>query len=76
MLLEIRNDPKITLAQFLGTFKGLTSSVKRSRLPPLPVSYAPLAALLDGSGTALDLVRTTALLFAMQDASRPPSTPC
>jgi hypothetical protein len=73
VLLEIRRDPKITVAQFLGAFKGLTSSTKRSAVAvEAALSYQPLAALLDASGIALDLERTQALLTAMQQASRPP----
>jgi DNA topoisomerase VI subunit B len=32
VLLEIRNNPKITVAQFLGTFKGLSSRTMRSQV--------------------------------------------
>ena len=73
VLLEIRRDPEITVAQFLASFKGLTSSTKRSEVAAAAeLSYQPLAALLDESGTALDLDRTLRLLDAMQEASRPP----
>ena len=73
VLLEIKRDPEITVAQFLGTFKGLTSTTKRSEVAAAAgLSYKPLAALLDGSGTDLDRQRTRQLLYAMQEASRPP----
>ena len=62
VLLEIKRDPEITVAQFLTTFKGLTSSTKRSEVAAAAdLSYKPLAALLDDSGTDLDLERTQAL---------------
>jgi hypothetical protein len=73
VLLEIKRDPEITVAQFLGTFKGLSSSTKRSEVAAATdLSYKPLAALLDESGTDLDRARTSLLLRAMQCASRPP----
>ena len=65
--------PKITVAQFLATFKGLTSSTKRSEVAAAAgLSYQPLAALLDASGTELDRQPHASLLDAMQAASRPP----
>jgi hypothetical protein len=71
--LEIKRDPEITVAQFLTTFKGLTSSTKRSEVAAVAdLSYKPLAALLDGFGTDLDRGRTALLLSVMQEASRPP----
>ena len=73
VLLEIMRNPEITVAQFLTTFKGLTSSTKRSEVAAAAdLSYKPLAALLDESGTDLDRARTGRLLRAMQSASRPP----
>ena len=73
VLLEIRRDPEITVAQLLTSFKGLTSSTKRSEVAAAAeLSYKPLAALLDETGTALDLDRTMRLLDPMQAASRPP----
>jgi hypothetical protein len=73
VLLEIKRDAKITVAQFLGTFKGLTSRTKCSQVAAAAgLSYQPLGALLDGSGTDLDRDRTRLLLRAMQQASRPP----
>jgi Histidine kinase-, DNA gyrase B-, and HSP90-like ATPase len=73
VLLEIKRDPEITVAQFLTTFKGLTSSTKRSEVATAAdLAYQPLAALLDQSGTDLDRARTSRLLNAMQGASRPP----
>jgi DNA topoisomerase VI subunit B len=73
VLLEIRRDREITVAQFLGFFKGLTSSTKHSEVAvAADLSYQPLAALLDTSGTTLDLDRTRVLLTAMQRASRAP----
>ena len=59
VLLEIMRNPEITVAQFLTTFKGLTSSTKRSEVAAAAdLSYKPLAALLDESGTDLDRART------------------
>ena len=73
VLLELRRDPEITVAQFLGTFKGLSDRSERSRVAEAAgLSYQPLAALLNGSGTRLDQDRTAALLAAMQKASRAP----
>jgi hypothetical protein len=73
VLLEIKRDPEVTVAQFLTTFKGLTSSIKRSEIAAVAdLSYKPLAALLDKSGTDLDREHTDRLLIAMQRASRPP----
>ena len=73
VLLEIKRDPKLTVAQFLGSFKGLTSRTKCSEVAAAAgLSYKPLAALLDESGTDLDRERARLLLLAMQDASRPP----
>ena len=73
VLLEIRRDPEITVAQFLGTFKGLSSPPRRSELAEAAgLSYQPLRALLDQSGTQLDQVRAARLLTAMQKASRAP----
>jgi hypothetical protein len=73
VLLEIKRDPKITVAQFLGGFKGLTSRTLRSQVAAAAdLSYQPLTTLLDGSGTGLDHRCARALLDAMQDASRPP----
>jgi DNA topoisomerase VI subunit B len=73
VLLEINRDRSITVAQFLGAFKGLTSRTLRSQVAETAgLSYARLAALLDASGTALDQVRARRLLVAMQDASRAP----
>jgi hypothetical protein len=73
ILLEIKRDPEITVAQFLTTFRGLTSSTKRSDIAATAdLSYKPLSALLDGSGTDLDRARTALLLSAMQEASRAP----
>ena len=55
VLLEIRRDPEITVAQFLGTFKGLSSPPRRSEVAEAAgLSYQPLRALLDQSGTQLD----------------------
>jgi DNA topoisomerase VI subunit B len=73
VLLEIKRDPRTTVAQFLGTFKGLTSRTKCSEVAAAAgLSYKPLVALLDDSGTDLDRGRTRLLLNAMQNASRPP----
>ena len=73
VLLEIKRDPEMTVAQFLGSFKGLTSRTKCSEVAAAAgLSYKPLAALLDESGTDLDRERARLLLLAMQDASRPP----
>ena len=55
VLLEIRRDLKLTVAQFVGTFKGLTSRSKCSEVAGVAgLSYKPLAALLDESGTDLE----------------------
>ena len=73
VLLELRRDPEITVAQFLGGFKGLTNRRLRSLVARMAnLSYQPLAALLDGGGTSLDPERTAALLVAMQNAGRAP----
>jgi hypothetical protein len=73
VLLEIKRDPEITVAQFLTTFKGLTSRTKCSEVAALAnLSYKLLAALLDQSGTDLDRGRAALLLSAMQEASRAP----
>ena len=73
VLVEIRANPKVTLAQFLGAFRGLSSRTARSEVAAeTGLSYQPLAALLDASGTGVDHVRLRALLTAMQDASRAP----
>jgi hypothetical protein len=57
----------------LGGFRGLTSRSLRSQVAAAAgLSYQPLAALLDASGTGLDHRRARALLETMQDASWPP----
>ena len=77
VLLEIKRDPAITVAQFLGTFEGLTSSTKRAEVAAAAdLSYKPLAALLDESGTDLDRARTGHLLRAMQARAGRRSTRC
>jgi hypothetical protein len=61
------------VAQFLTAFRGLSSSSKRSAVAAdVGLSYQPLSALLDSSGTSLDHDRTRRLLLAMKLASRPP----
>ena len=71
VLLEIRRDPEITVAQFLGTFRGLTDRSKVARVAAAAgVSYQRLSALLDQSGTQLDQDCAAALLEAMKGASR------
>jgi DNA topoisomerase VI subunit B len=73
VLLEIKRDPEITVAQFLGSFRGLSSRTKCSEVAAVAdLSYKPLAALLDQSGTDLDRGRAALLLSAMQEASRAP----
>ncbi len=73
VVLEIKRNPKITVAQFVGGFRGLSSNPKRAQVAAAAgLSYEPLTALLNGSGTSLDPERTAALLAAMQDASRAP----
>jgi hypothetical protein len=73
VLLEIKRDPALTVAQFLTAFRGLSSSTKRSEVAAdVELSYQPLSALLDSSGTSLDYDRARRLLLAMRLASRPP----
>ena len=55
VLLEIRNDPKITVAQFLATFKGITSSVKRSQVASRRRPLLPAAS--DAPGRLRDRAR-------------------
>jgi DNA topoisomerase VI subunit B len=73
VLLEIKRDSKLTVAQFLGTFWGLKSTVKRAEVAAAAgLSYQPLAALLDSSGTRVDSMRAMRLLAAMCSAGRAP----
>ena len=59
------------------TFKGLTSSTKRSEVAAAAgLSYQPLAALLDDSGTALDLMRTPPCWSPCRTRAGRPSPPC
>ena len=71
--LEIRNDPEITVAQFLAGFRGLSSSTKRSEVAAnAGLSYAPLRAVLAASGREVDREKAALLLASMQTASRAP----
>lgn len=73
LLLEIKRDPKITTAQFVGSHRGLTDRSKVARVAAIAgLSYQPLAALLDTSGTTINADRAELLLAAMQLASRAP----
>jgi hypothetical protein len=73
VLLEIGRDRQITVAQFLGTFAGLKSTVKRAEVAAaVELSYQPLATLLDSTGTRVDQASSEALLWAMQQACRAP----
>jgi len=47
VLLELRRDPALTVAQFLGEFKGLSSRTLRSHVAAAAgLSYKPLAEVL------------------------------
>ena len=71
VLLELIRDPEITVAQFLGTFKGLSSTQRRSTVAAAAgLSGAKLSALLDGR--SIDTGRAGRLLAEMQGASKPP----
>ena len=71
ILLELIRDPDLTIAQFLGTFRGLSSTQRRSSVAAAAgLSGAKLSALLDGR--SIDTGRAGRLLTAMQAASRPP----
>ena len=71
IFLELIRDPDITVAQFLGTFKGLSSTQRRSTVAAAAgLSGAKLNALLDGR--SIDTGRAGRLLAEMQGASKPP----
>ena len=71
VLLELNRDPDLTIAQFLATFKGLSSTQRRSSVAAAAgLSGAKLSALLDGR--SIDTGHASRLLTAMQAASRPP----
>ena len=71
ILLELIRDPDLTIAQFLGTFRGLSSTQRRSTVAAATgLTGAKLSALLDGR--SIDTGRAGRLLTAMQAASRPP----
>ena len=73
LLLEIKRDPKITVAQFVASHRGLTDRSKVARVAAIAgLSYQPLAALLDTSGTTINADRAELLLTAMQSASCAP----
>ena len=71
VLLELARDPELTVAQFLGTFKGLSSTQRRSAVATAAdLSGAKLSALLDGR--SIDPSCAARLLAEMQDASKAP----
>ena len=73
VLLELNRDPEITVAQFLGTFKGLSSTQRRATVAAAAgLSGAKLSALLDGR--SIDTGRAGRLLGKMQGASKPPKS--
>jgi hypothetical protein len=67
ILAELRRDPRLTVAQFLGGFAGLTDRSRRARIAEAAgLQYRPLSAALDAAGTAVDLDVARELLDAMQ----------
>ena len=73
VLLELRHDPSITVAQFVGQFAGLADRSKRPRVAEAAgLQYKRLDAVLDPTGTALDAAPTQMLLEAMRAETRAP----
>ncbi len=73
ILLELRRNPDVTVAQFVGSFAGLTDRSKRARVAEAAcLQYRRLDALLLGNGTSLNPGPTQMLLEAMLAEARAP----
>jgi hypothetical protein len=73
VLLELRQNPTLTVAQFVGQFAGLSDRSKRARIAEAAgLQYRRLDALLDCDGTKLAAAPTQMLLEAMLSEAREP----
>ena len=73
VLLELRHDPAITVAQFVGRFAGLSDRSKRARIAEAAgLRYVRLDALLDRDETRLAAAPTQVLFEAMRSEAREP----